>query len=124
MAQTFADRIEIRGLELLVFCGVLPEEQQRPQPFRLDLDMYLDLSMAGSSDDLAHTADYGHITEVLASELATERFQLLERLATRVTELVFETSGVAAVSVAVSKIRPPVAAHVDTTGVRIHRSRP
>ncbi len=119
-----ADRIEVRGLELLVYCGVLPEEQARRQPFLFDLDLYLDLSAAGATDDLSKTADYGQIIDVLRAELAEERFQLLERMSARVAELIFEHSQVAAVTVASHKLRPPVAAHVDTTGVRIHRARP
>lgn len=118
-----ADRIEVRGLELLVYCGVLPEEQSRKQPFLFDLDLYMDLSRAGDSDDLAHTADYGHLVDVLASKLDVERFALLERMTARVAELVFDNSAVDAVTVTARKLRPPVAAHVDTTGVRIHRIR-
>ncbi|MEM7272892.1 MAG: dihydroneopterin aldolase [Actinomycetota bacterium] len=124
MTDVRSDRIEIRGLELLVYCGVLPEEQARRQPFLFDLDLHLDLTLAGTSDDLDHTADYGHLIDVLAGALADERFQLLERMAARVAELLFEHSSIDAVTVTARKLRPPVAAHVDTTGVRIHRSRP
>ena len=118
------DRIEVRGLELLVYCGVLPEEQARRQPFLFDLDLHLDLSKAAATDDLADTADYGNLIDVLADALAVERFLLLERLAGRVAELIFASTGAEQATVAVRKLRPPVAAHVDTTGVRIHRSRP
>ncbi|MGF1595591.1 MAG: dihydroneopterin aldolase [Acidimicrobiales bacterium] len=117
------DRIEVRGLELLVYCGVLPEEQARRQPFRLDLDLYLDLGPAGRSDDLSDTADYGAIANLLAVELGADRFLLLERMAQRVAELVLDTTEVVAVTVTVSKMRPPIPVHVDTTGVRIHRRR-
>ncbi len=117
------DRIEVRGLELLVYCGVLPEEQARRQPFLFDLDLHLDLTAAGASDDLADTANYGSLIDTLAEALAGERFQLLERLATRVSEIVFADTGASGVTVTVRKLRPPVAAHVDTTGVRIHRDR-
>lgn len=118
------DRIEVQGLELLVYCGVLPEEQARRQPFLFDLDMYLDLRRAGETDELDDTANYGHIIDVLAAKLTEDRFQLLEKMATRVAELVFESSQVTEVTVTARKLRPPVAAHVDTTGVRIHRKRP
>lgn len=117
------DRIEVRGLELLVYCGVLPEEQARKQPFRFDLDLYLDLAPAGLSDDLSQTVDYGALADLLAAKLGEERFLLLERMAQRTAELVMEAPLVAAVTVTAAKMRPPVAVHVDTTGVRIHRSR-
>lgn len=124
MADDVRDRIEVRGLELLVYCGVLPEEQARKQPFRFDLDLYLDMAEAGATDDLADTVNYGAVADLLAEQLAEERFYLLERMATRTAELVMTESLVEAVTVTVCKIRPPVPVHVDTTGVRIHRSRP
>jgi dihydroneopterin aldolase/2-amino-4-hydroxy-6-hydroxymethyldihydropteridine diphosphokinase len=118
------DTIHIRGLELLLFCGVLPEEQQRRQPFLFDVALHLDLSQAGASDDLHHTADYGALIDTLQTTLSQERFQLLERLATRTTELVFDTTEVSEVTVEVQKLRPPVPAHAESTGVELHRVRP
>ena len=47
-----SDRIELRGLRLMVRCGALPEERQRAQPFELDLDIHLDLAGPGASDEL------------------------------------------------------------------------
>ncbi len=117
------DRIEIRGLELLVFCGVLPEEQVRRQPFLFDLDLYLDLSTAAESDELDNTANYGEVLGWIADRLHDERFQLLERMAGRVADIVFEHPLVQEVTVVARKLRPPVPQHVDTTGVRIHRQR-
>lgn len=119
-----ADRIEIRGLEFLSYCGVLAEEQARKQPFRLDVDLYTDLSQAGQTDDLANTVDYGAVTDRLLDQLSSERHQLVERLAQRAMELVFENSLVMAATVRVRKLRPPIAAQVETTGVRIHRTNP
>lgn len=118
------DRVEIRGLELLTFCGVLDEEQNRRQPFRIDLDLYTDLRAAGRSDELADTVDYGAVTDRVQAAIAGERFLLVERLAQRVVDVVFETPGVEAVTVRVAKIKPPIAAHLASTGVRIHRTRP
>lgn len=123
MTDQPGDRIEVRGLELLLYCGVLEEEQARRQPFLVEFDLYLDLATAGTSDDLADTANYGHVIDLLTETLHGERFQLLERLSTRITELVFDSTDATAITVTVRKLRPPVAAHVDSTGVRIHRER-
>lgn len=118
------DRIEIRGLELLVYCGVLPEEQARRQPFRFDIDLFVDLAPAGDTDELDRTVDYGSVSAVLAERLADERFMLLERLARRTADLIMDTAPlVEAVTVTVAKMRPPLPVHIDTTGVRIHRLR-
>lgn len=118
------DRIEIRGLELLLFCGVLPEEQERRQPFRIDVDLYLDLAPAGTTDDLAGTVDYGAVTHLLAERLDADRFQLVERLAARIADLILAEDLVDAVTVTVTKLRPPIGLSVATTGVRIHRVGP
>lgn len=119
-----ADRIEIRGLEWLLFCGVLPHEKSQRQPFRLDVDIYADLVEAGESDDLNHTVNYGAFIDRLDQVLMAEKFELLERVAQRVTEIGFEFDRVEAVTVSVHKLRPPVAAHAVSTGVKIHRVRP
>ena len=117
------DRVEIRGLRIVAFCGVLPLEQEQRQPFRIDLDLYVDLRLAGASDDLAETVHYGTVTDRLLATLGDERYNLVERMAQRAADVALEDPLVTAVTVTVAKIRPPIAADVDTTGVRIHRRR-
>ncbi len=117
------DLIQIRSFELLLYCGVLPEETVRQQPFRFDLDIEADLRRPSKSDELADTVDYGEVLKTLAKTLEAERFDLLERLAGRTAELVLINPSVSAVTVAVSKLRPPVPYHVASTGVKIRRER-
>lgn len=117
------DRIEVRGLTALGVCGVLPEEQERAQPFEVDLDIHLDLAAAGESDDLDDTVDYGAVTELVERVITTERFLLVERLAARIAEVVLSDDRVQEVTVTVRKLRPPVAQIVATSGVRISRRR-
>ncbi|CAN5768931.1 dihydroneopterin aldolase [soil metagenome] len=115
------DRIELRGLRVLAVCGALREEQKRAQPIEVDLDVEVDLANAGRSDDLDDTIDYGALCDVVARVAGTERFVLLERLAERLAEEVRRDARVQRVTVAVRKLRPPVAHHLATSGVRITR---
>jgi dihydroneopterin aldolase len=118
------DRIELRGLLALAVCGALPEEQERPQPLEVDLDVHLDLTAAGASDELGDTVDYGGLCAQVEEVLAQERFTLLERVATRVAETVLDHHlPVTAVTVTVRKLRPPVASLLATSGVTITRAR-
>jgi FolB domain-containing protein len=117
------DALEVRGLRALAVCGALPEEQVRAQPIEVDLDVWADLRAAGRSDALADTIDYGAVVADVERVLIHERFTLLERLAERVAEVVLADERVEAVTVAVRKLRPPVPQQLDTTGVRITRSR-
>lgn len=117
------DLIELRGLTALGVCGALPEEQERPQPLQVDLGIHADLAAAGESDDLDDTVDYGAVCELVERVVTTERFQLLERLAARIAEVVLSDDRVDGVTVAVRKLRPPVSQIVETSGVRITRTR-
>jgi dihydroneopterin aldolase len=117
------DRIELRRLVATGYCGILAEEQQRPQPLEIDLDIDADLRAAGSSDRVDDTVDYGAICDIVERVVRTERFGLLERLAARLAEVVLEDPKIDSVTVAVRKLRPPVAHQLATAGVRITRDR-
>ncbi len=123
MATGPVDRIELRGIRALGIHGVLSEEQQRPQPFAVDLDVDLDLRQAGRSDDLTHTIDYGQLAQAVVAEVAGPPAALLERLAERVALRVLALTGerASSVTVTVHKLRPPVPVDMVSAGVRITR---
>ena len=115
--------IEIRGLRLVGVHGALPEERTRPQPFEVDLDLELDLGTAAVSDDLADTVDYGRVVEAAAAVVAGPPHTLLESLADALAAAVMGDGRVASVTVAVRKLRPPLAVDVASAGVRLRRAR-
>jgi 7,8-dihydroneopterin aldolase/epimerase/oxygenase len=117
------DQIELRGLVALGYCGALPEEQERVQPLEVDLDVMLDLRVPGTSDALDDTVDYGVLCAMVERIITTERFTLLERLATRIAEVALADERVEAVTVSVRKLEPPVPQELATSGVRITRGR-
>ena len=117
------DRIELRGLRVLAYCGVLPEEQARRQPFQVDLDLDCDLAAAGQSDDLTDTVDYAAVCTAVERLASDERFALLERFAQAIADAVLEHDAVSSVTVAVAKLRPPVPQDLASSGVRIVRTR-
>lgn len=87
------------------------------------MDIATDLGRSGSSDELDDTVDYGAVCSLVERVITTERFQLLERLAARIVEVVLSDDRVESVSVSVRKLRPPVAQLLDSSGVRIVRTR-
>lgn len=118
------DRIELRGLRASGICGALPEEQHRAQPLELDLDVVTDLAVAGRTDALADTVDYGALCQIAEAVVTKERFTLLERLAARVADAVLDHDPrIEGVTVSARKLRPPVPQQLDTSGVRIERFR-
>ena len=115
------DCIRIEGIRALGVHGVLPEEQTRPQPFEVDVELLVDVADAGESDALSDTVDYGAVCEAVSRVVSSEQYELLERLATRIAEVCRSDPRVAGVVVEVRKMHPPVRAIVDHVGVRIER---
>ena len=121
MSGENVDRILISGLREMGVHGVLAEEQERAQPFRVDLELLVDLAPAGASDSLADTVDYGAVCAAVRRVVADEHHQLLERLAARIAEVSCADPRVQGVVVEVRKLQPPVAGLIDHVGVRIER---
>jgi 7,8-dihydroneopterin aldolase/epimerase/oxygenase len=117
------DRIEVRGLRVDGVHGVLEEEQVHPQPFEVDLDLYLDTTPAALGDDLDATADYGAAVDAAVAVMAGPPRRLLESLADAIARRVLDDPRIDEVTVVVRKLRPPLAPEVTSTGVRIHRPR-
>ena len=115
--------LELRGLRAMGICGALPEERDRPQPLEVDLDVRADLSDAATSDRLDDAIDYGVVCELVERVVVDERFTLLERLASRIAEVVLSDHRVEEVTVSVRKLRPPVGQALDTAGVRLTVTR-
>ena|ERR671915_621949 len=115
------DLIRISGLRVSMPIGVPDEERSRPRPIVIDVEIRTDTSLAGKSDDLADTVDYGRTISQIVDSVAHEQVRLLEHLAEKIAELVLNTPLVESVAVEVRKENPPVEADVDAVVVRIER---
>ncbi|MBW3536146.1 MAG: dihydroneopterin aldolase [Actinobacteria bacterium] len=116
-----SDLINLRGLRALGKHGLAPGEKDSAQPFEVDLDLYLDLSAAARSDDIEDTIDYGPLSVRIVDLIEGESFDLIEILAERIAEVAKSDARVEKVTVSLRKLRPPVAAHLDSAGVTITR---
>jgi 2-amino-4-hydroxy-6-hydroxymethyldihydropteridine diphosphokinase len=117
------DRIEITGLRVMTLVGVLSHEREFPQPLEFDIILEGDLRDAGASDDLADTAHYGLVTERAAAIARESKDVLLERLVHRIAEDALTFDRVEAAEVVVRKLRPPIPEDVQTTAIRVRRTR-
>jgi 7,8-dihydroneopterin aldolase/epimerase/oxygenase len=115
------DLILVPGLRALGVHGVLPEEKVRAQPFEVNLELSVDLSQAGQSDDLSDTVSYADVIESVERVITHERFELIERLAQRIADVCRSDTRVTQVVVEVRKLRPPVPVEVGHVAVRIVR---
>lgn len=116
------DRIELRGMSFQGRHGVRPAERDRPQEFKVDLDVDADLSAASRSDHLADTIDYTQLRRIARDVIEGPPANLLESLAGRIADQVLDVPGVKSVSVRIAKF-PPSMQPLDAAAVRINRTR-
>jgi dihydroneopterin aldolase len=111
--------IEVRDLRVVAVVGVLDHERSAPQPLRLDLDVELEVPTAALSDDVTQTVDYAALCVLATTVLAQRRPALLETACDAVGSALLDADArVTAVSITVTKLRPPLAMDVATVGVR------
>lgn len=117
------DRIVIPGIPLQVRVGVTEEEREAPQQVVIGLVLHVDLAEAGASDDLGDTVDYDAVCETVAETVAACAFQLIERVAARVSKAVLDGFDVARVDVRVEKPGALRGRDVAYAAVEISRGR-
>ena len=102
--------------------GARAAERDRPQEFKVDLEVDCDLSNPGLTDQLEDTIDYTKLRAIAKEVVEGESRNLLETLATRIAESVLNVAGVLAVSVTVAK-RPASMQPIESAAVHINRTR-
>src|ERR1700674_5335056 len=60
--------------------GVRPAERERPQEFKVDVELDCDLSEPGKSDRIEDTVDYRQVRSIVKDVIEGESQKLLERL--------------------------------------------
>jgi dihydroneopterin aldolase len=118
------DRISVRGLRVFGRHGVLPHEREVGQVFVIDLDLVVDLTAAGRSDDLDQTVDYAALTGRVVELVASRPRTLIEAVAEDVARLALEDALVQQVRVRVAKPDPPVSADLAEVAVEVVRPQP
>ena len=118
------DRIFLRGMRFMACHGVLPHEQEVPQPFEVDVELGLSLRAAGESDDLDDTVNYAKVYRTVSSIMNGASKQLIEALAEEIAEdLLWQFSPLRWVRVTVHKPTAPIDGIFSDVGVTILRSR-
>lgn len=98
------DIIFIDELRLTTLIGIYPREKVMPQTVEMSLQIGTSTASAGASDDIDDTIDYAVVVERLRSDLASQHFNLLEKLAEYVAGLLIEQFGARWVRVSIAKL--------------------
>ncbi len=115
------DQVFIEGLQATTCIGVYEWERELRQRVVMDVDLYVALDAAGSSDDLRQTVDYKSVSDLLVGLVESARYELLESLADALVSAVLEQFAVDAVGLRLSK--PGAVPAASNVGVRIYHER-
>jgi 7,8-dihydroneopterin aldolase/epimerase/oxygenase len=102
--------------------GVRDAERERPQEFKVDIEVDCDLSRPGISDRIEDTVDYREVRAIAKEVIEGESQKLLETLAARIAERVLQLQNVAGVSVRIAK-KPKSMQPIGAAAIRINRTR-
>ncbi len=117
------DTISLVGLRIFAYHGVLEEEKSNGQEFVVDVTVNVDMALPAASDDLADTIDYGALAAAIHERVAGERWNLIEKVAGRVADLVMDDERVLGVEVRVHKPGAPIAVPFEDVVAEIRRYR-
>lgn len=118
-----SDRIVLQGVSARGYHGVLASEKREGQTFVVDVVMEVDLSAAGTSDDLRDTVNYAEVAGDIVALIEGESLDLIEALATRIADRVLARPLVEAVEVTVHKPQAPVGHPFTDVQVKVTRER-
>lgn len=118
------DKIIVKNLKIFAYHGVNSDEKKNGQNFVFDITAYLDLSQPCKSDDVNDTVSYAKIIKSVTRIAASEKNDLLERVAQRVADGLFEDfPKIHKIKITLKKPEAPINADFDYVAVEIERER-
>jgi 7,8-dihydroneopterin aldolase/epimerase/oxygenase len=116
-------KITLKNIRVFAYHGCLVEESKIGSNYRVDLSVSVDLSKSSQSDALADTVDYVALHAIVVEEMAI-RSELLENVGSRIiSRILKEIAEVTKVTVAVSKLNPPIGGDVEAVMIKIKHKR-
>lgn len=114
------DLLVLEGMSFYGYHGDTEAERTLGNRFHVDVEIRMDLSRAGRSDDLADTLDYARLFTLVRGVVEDQQYNLIETVAARVAERVLSEPGVESVKVRVGK-QPPIPGAIERCSVIIER---
>lgn len=100
---TANDIIYLHDLRVAAVIGIFEWERRVKQTIVLDLDMATDIRKAASTDKIENTLDYKAVAKRIMAFVESSRFELVETLAEKITEIVMQEFGVTWVKLRLNK---------------------
>lgn len=115
------DTIFLSEVKVQTKLGVPAWERVTPQTVVLDIEINVDLSRACQTDAIEDTIDYGLVVRRIRETLSEHSFQLVEKLAEHICQLIIQEFNAEAVKIKVAK--PGILPGLKALGVEIKRTK-
>ena len=111
--------IRISNLRLRTIIGANDWERDHKQDTVINIRIEFDAGKSAASDNLDDTVDYKKITKKVIQEVEQSNYHLIEKLASRILDIVTGFSGVEQATVRVDK--PHALRFADSVSVEVER---
>jgi len=115
--------IKLKNIRTYSYHGCLIEEGKIGSDYAVDLEVKTDLRKSAVSDDLKDTVDYVLLNRIVVEEMEI-RAHLLEHVAHRIIKRIFkEVPAISRITLAVSKLNPPIGGDVEAVTIEMEEYR-
>jgi 7,8-dihydroneopterin aldolase/epimerase/oxygenase len=109
--------IKLKNIRTFSYHGCLVEESKIGSDYSIALEIKTDLTKSAQSDELKDTVDYVLLNQIVVDEMAI-RSNLLEHVAQRIIDSAMKKiPSISAITVAVSKLNPPIGGDVEAVTI-------
>ena len=115
--------IKLKNIRTYSYHGCLIEEGKIGSDYSVNLEVKTDLRTSALSDNLEDTVDYVLLNRIVEEEMAV-RSNLLEHVAHRIIKRIFdEVAAISRITLAVSKLNPPIGGDVEAVTIEMEDYR-
>ena len=100
--------LKITNIQLWARVGVLKEERESGQLFKLDVFLWADFENCTQSDDIKKTIDYSKLVEVLTYQSKKICYFTIEKYSDEIVKVINEEFQLNRIKIILTKCKPPI----------------
>ncbi|HOB89123.1 MAG: dihydroneopterin aldolase [Bacillota bacterium] len=116
-----SDKITLRNMVFYGYHGVFEGEKELGQRFEVDVELHMDLSVPGQTDDLEQGINYVDVYTIVQTIVQERTYDLVEAVAENIAETILDAYSVDYVVVRVRKPSVAMGGVIDYVEVEITR---
>jgi len=115
--------IRLKNLSFYAYHGNSEAEKETGRRYEVDCELVCDIAKAAETDSLAYAVDYTKVYFMIEDIVINNKFNLIETLAARLADSIFESFVIDLLKIKVRKMTPPIPGNIDYCEIETERSR-